>query len=221
MPAVCLVPRGVQEGFDTRLREPTFQALTNRPVTFQVYASATRTGDRVGDMVDLALDEISVLPRIQTVLRFGRKGVATEIPVQLAVRLTETGTLDIYCDSLQTEHRWPLQFDIRQEADLESRESADALGGVTAGRIEVARRTIRSVFGADRTLAPEQLRKQLEAISTCPKKSGPHRSSVCWPTNCSPVLIPVHPPISTRLSGSTHWATACVPVSAIRPTNCA
>src|SRR5204862_7190486 len=39
--AVCLVPRGTEEGFQTQLKQSAFQALPNQPVAFQIYASST------------------------------------------------------------------------------------------------------------------------------------------------------------------------------------
>ena len=171
--AVCLVPRGVQEGFDVRLNAPIFDALANQPVTFQVYTSTTRTGDQLGDVVSLELDEVSVLPPIRTVLRFGRKGVATRIPVQLAVRLTETGTLEIYCDSRKSEHRWPLQFDVRSEQEVADEERAE--DGVSAAQVAAAQAVIQATFDGQVTSdnPPEQVRKRLEAALGMGKENWP------------------------------------------------
>src|SRR5690606_29864352 len=73
-PAVCLVPRGAEEGFAAHLDEVPFEALTNQPVTFHLFTSTTRTGDDFGDVVALNPDAIQPLPPVRTVLRFGRKG---------------------------------------------------------------------------------------------------------------------------------------------------
>ena len=172
LPAVCLVPRGVQEGFDARLTAPTFTALTNQPVSFQVYTSAVRPDDRLGDVVTLDPEEVAVLPPVRTVLRFGRRAGATSLPVQLAVRLTETGTLEIYCDSLQTDHRWPLQFDVRAEAEAVD-EDGEEIPDVEPAKLDAACATIHAAFGGARTLAPEQVRKQLEADLGLPKEEWP------------------------------------------------
>ncbi len=51
IPAVCLVPRGAEEGFAGELRQPAFEVLANQPVAFQLFSSTTRLGDRVGDVV--------------------------------------------------------------------------------------------------------------------------------------------------------------------------
>ena len=48
-----------------------------------------------------------------TVFRYGRKSRHVELPVRLSVAFTEVGTLEIWCRSETTEHRWRLQFQVR------------------------------------------------------------------------------------------------------------
>ena len=72
--AVCLVPRGTEEGFTEELAQPAFQVLTNRPVSFQIFSSSTRLGDRMGDVVRLEEDEATPLPPLRTVLALWEKG---------------------------------------------------------------------------------------------------------------------------------------------------
>lgn len=164
--AVCLVPRGSEEGFETQLLNPAFDVLANQPVSFQLFSSSTRLGDRLGDVVELNEEEISIIPPIRTVLRYGKKAGAVSLPVQLAVRLTEVGTLEVWCESRQTPHRWRLQFDVRQEVD--SSPAAD-LPGETLEQavVEKARDKIRSALGGGTPGArvpPESITKDLEEI---------------------------------------------------------
>lgn len=171
--AVCLVPRGTEEGLEENLKEPDFVALTNQPVSFQVYSSSTRLGDRLGDVVQLAPEEVSILPPIRTVLKYGRKGVAQKLPVQLSVRLTEIGTLELWCQSEQTRHRWQLQFDVRQE--IETLESVLIVEEtIDQALIEDAQRKILQTFqGNVEEHPPERLRKELEAILELPRGKWP------------------------------------------------
>ncbi len=162
--AVCLVPRGAEEGFETRLLSPSFDVLANQPVSFQLLTSSTRLGDRQGDIVVLGEEEISVIPPIRTVLRYGKKAGAVRIPVQLGVRLTEVGTLEVWCGSKQTPHRWQLQFDIRQE--VEALPGA-GLGGETLEQevIDVALSRVRAAFGGEtpkERIPPETVTRDLE-----------------------------------------------------------
>ena len=173
--AVCLVPRGTEEGFQLELSEPEFQALANQPVAFQIYTSSTRLGDQIGDVVQLPPDEVSVLPPIRTVLRYGKRGVAQRLPVHLAVRLTEVGTLELWCDAQQTEHRWKLEFDVRQEIEPNPAGQASQAVAETVEQalIEAAQNEIQLTFqgsGSGKEHAPEGLRKRLETILELPKE---------------------------------------------------
>jgi len=163
--AVCLVPRGTEEGFHTRLDEPAFVALTNQPVSFQLFTSSTRLGDRLGDVVQLHSDEVTTLPPIRSVLRYGR-GVVNSIPVRLEVRLTEVGTLELWCRAQESEHRWRLQFDLRREAVAAPAASAPQ-STIDEADLERAHERIRSTF-IDKNAPPEHtpaaLRAALEQI---------------------------------------------------------
>ncbi len=108
---VCLVPKGTKEG--ERLVLPrTFKVLTNRPVKFPIYTSSLRD-DPLGAVVKLDENFVS-LPPLTTVLKFGRKSGAKEIPVELEVYLSEIGVLETYCRSVESPHRWRLQFALRE-----------------------------------------------------------------------------------------------------------
>ena len=175
--AVCLLPRGTEEGAQVTLTEPEFAALTNQPVSFQIYASSTRLGDKVGEVVKLDSTEVTVLPPIRTILHYGRRGVAQQLPVQLAVRLTEIGVLELWCQSKQSDHSWQLAFDVRGE--VESPSSGDAMTTVVEqATVEAAQRAIRRTFSGndgdtDGNYAPEGLRKRLESILELEKEAWP------------------------------------------------
>ncbi|MEZ4663699.1 MAG: hypothetical protein R2911_39705 [Caldilineaceae bacterium] len=173
--AVCLIPRGVEEGFEARLSELTFQVRANQPVAFQLYSSSTRLGDKLGDVVQLRPDEVTVLPPINTVLRYGRRASAVELPVQLGVRLTEIGTLEVWCEAQQSEHRWQLQFDVRQA--VSDPDAAPALTEtIDQTLVEEAQVLIRCTFGPDAQRGeypPERLRRALEETLTVAKEDWP------------------------------------------------
>src|SRR5437764_3229737 len=50
--AVCLVPRGTEEGNTLELDRDDLQLVANRPVSFRLYSSLTRTEDKLGDVVE-------------------------------------------------------------------------------------------------------------------------------------------------------------------------
>jgi hypothetical protein len=95
------------------------------------------------------------LPPIRTVLRFGKKLAIRKIPVHVVARLTEVGTLEVWCRSLATEHRWRLQFQLREHGASVSEPEAEAPAGaetvVNDAQLESATQTIRAVFPRDPT----------------------------------------------------------------------
>jgi hypothetical protein len=51
------------------------------------------------------------------VFRFGRKSRHVELPVHVSVAFTELGTLELWCRSKETDHRWRLRFQVRTAAE--------------------------------------------------------------------------------------------------------
>jgi hypothetical protein len=111
---LCLVPRGMEEGEAQEIAQPEFEVLANKPVAFPLYTATDRIGEHAGDVVAVRPGELAALPPLRTVLRFGRKLQETALPVHIEVRLTEIGTLQIWCRSRTTDHRWRLEFRLRE-----------------------------------------------------------------------------------------------------------
>jgi len=142
--ALCLVPRGMEEGEALEIAEPEFELLANRPVSLPLLTATDRSGEHAGDLVAAA--GLAPLPPIRTVLRFGRKLVEAALPVHLEVRLTEIGTLEIWCRSRTTDHRWRLEFRLREPVG-EAPAAGEAAGLVIEpARVEEAAGLLRAAF---------------------------------------------------------------------------
>ncbi|MBU3953904.1 MAG: hsp70 family protein, partial [Proteobacteria bacterium] len=121
--AVCLVERGLDEGSVIDLSEMAFDVRANEPVSFDVYSSSFRSGDRAGNIISID-DSLTSMTPIQTIVRFGKNGEKKTIPVTMGAEYTEMGTLAMYCQSSVSEHRWKLQFQLRDlGAAVESAET--------------------------------------------------------------------------------------------------
>jgi hypothetical protein len=110
--AICLVERGMEEGHKIELVDKEFHVLANQPVSFDLYSSSFRTGDHIGDMIDID-DSLTPLPPIHTVIQYGKKAKQTSLPVKVEACYTEVGTLALWCRSTLSTHRWRLQFQLR------------------------------------------------------------------------------------------------------------
>ncbi|HOL70700.1 MAG TPA: Hsp70 family protein [Bryobacteraceae bacterium] len=175
--AVCLVPRGTEEGSELELDIENLQLVANKPVSFRLYSSLTRTEDELGQMIEFAPSELDgdfhLHAPLNAVIRFGRRTGERLIPVKLGARLTEIGTLEIWCESKISEHRWRLQFQLRKKAEAEAPKRAAAV--ISEGALEAAKQAIRTVFApdGDRSIAPEQLPGKLEGALGLGKNSWP------------------------------------------------
>ncbi len=140
--AICIVERGLNEGTDVTLTDREFEVLTNQLVSFAVYSSSYRSGDRHGDVVTVD-ESMTALPSIQTVIKFGKKGLKTVLPVKIEVKYTEIGTISLWCKSLSSNHRWQLQFQLRSN----SAASAVAEEAVfDDSLVEAAKKQVKEVF---------------------------------------------------------------------------
>lgn len=112
--ALCLMPAAAEEGDVIDLPHRTFALRIREPVEFPLFVSSTRLTDRPGELVVVDPSEIASLPPIRTVLAAGKKHQPAEtIPVRLHARLTEIGTLDLWCSEPATNRSWKLVFDVR------------------------------------------------------------------------------------------------------------
>ncbi|HEY4002582.1 MAG TPA: Hsp70 family protein [Candidatus Xenobia bacterium] len=108
---ICLVSADMGEGDEATVREPEMVLKLGQPVSFPVVCSALRTADRPGDVVRFGADEpIDALPPLRTVL----KGEG-ETSIELQSRVSEIGTLELYCVRRDGAGQWRLQFDMRGE----------------------------------------------------------------------------------------------------------
>ncbi|MGE5568158.1 MAG: Hsp70 family protein [Rhodospirillales bacterium] len=175
--AVCLVPRGTEEGSELELDIENLQLVANKPVSFRLYSSLTRTEDELGQVIEFAPAELDgdfhLHAPLNAVIRFGRRTGERLIPVKLGARLTEIGTLEIWCESKISEHRWRLQFQLRKKAAAEAPKRAAAV--ISEGALDEAKQAIRTVFAldGDRSIPPEQLPGKLEAALGLGKNSWP------------------------------------------------
>ena len=171
--AVCLLSAGAEEGRGFDLEGRTFELRIREPVEFPLYYSSTRLTDPIGSLVPVDPLQMTALPPIRTVLQTSKKGAAETIHVALHAKLTEIGTLELWCTPAATDGakpstaaQWRLQFDIRSavQTDRSAHGGAGESGGVVDTTLaDQAREQIRCTFvGIDAAYKPESLIKRLE-----------------------------------------------------------
>ena len=175
-PAVCLVPRGAEEGSAIEIDNDALQLVANRPVSFRLYSSLTRTEDKLGQVLEFSTadPELHMHAPLNAVIRFGKKAEERLIPVKMGARLTEIGTLETWCESKISENRWNLQFELRKQAALQTAErKAAAVVSEQALKSSIA--LIESVFSptAKSPITPEEVPAKLEQAMGLGKNSWP------------------------------------------------
>jgi hypothetical protein len=180
---ICVLPAGIEEGSTLPLLNRDFSVLANRPVSFTLYSS--RTGhDAHGEVA--ALDEANVHRHapLVTLLRYGKKMRDVYLFMRLRATFTELGTLEIWCESRDTPHRWRLQFELRgEEPQAQQIDTAtpqpvlrhSSAVATSDAAVESALQLIHGVFGGsgNGTLAPETLANRMEVALGAKRDSWP------------------------------------------------
>ncbi|MEW5734599.1 MAG: Hsp70 family protein [Thermodesulfobacteriota bacterium] len=152
--ALCLVERGVEEGVSRELSDKEFSVAVNQPVSFSLYSSSFRSGDKSGDIIEID-DTLTELPPLNTVIRYGKKAGQVSIPVHLIAEYTETGALALWCRSGASDHRWRLSFQLR---NVEARQKPAEGEVLDESAVAEVLSLVASVFIASApAVAPEKL----------------------------------------------------------------
>lgn len=130
--ALCLCPAGLEPGTEVDLTQRTFAVQLSEPIELPLYVSSTRLTDKPGDVVPVEREQLTSLPPIRTVFRAGKQRETETVPVMLKARLTEVGTLDLWCSEIGGKRNWKLLFDIRSttQTDVSAGEATGNQQGV-------------------------------------------------------------------------------------------
>ncbi len=168
--AICVLPRGTESGVELALPERRFALRLGQPVRFHLVSSTSDTAWQAGELVDLATDDFIHLPPLTARLPPTSAGRKENVAVRLVAILTEVGTLEMQCVSVDdAERRWQLAFQVRAEAAADTADASAA--NATAGahpRLAQALALIEQTFGGQaQQVAPKevrQLRSRLERV---------------------------------------------------------
>src|SRR5262249_24995802 len=94
---LCVVPQHLEEGKEIALARPELELALGQPVLFPLYTSTVRSDDKSGDVLQVTSTQLRQLPPLHTILRGGKRSGVRNVPVTLAARCTEIGTLELYC----------------------------------------------------------------------------------------------------------------------------
>jgi hypothetical protein len=111
--ALCVVSFGMEEGTETMIPDREFGLVVGEPAEFRFLSSSVRKQDQVGTLVEDWGEDIEERSPLQVTLKLdGQLGKI--VPVRLETRVTELGTLEVWCVSRDGQ-RWKLELNIREK----------------------------------------------------------------------------------------------------------
>jgi hypothetical protein len=114
--ALCVVPFGMEEGSEADVPGQEFGLVVGAPAEFRFLGSTVRRSDPVGTMLEDwegQMDEMA--PMATTLEAPGNEGQT--VPVHLHGKVTEVGTLELWCISRDNKQRWKLEFNVRERQE--------------------------------------------------------------------------------------------------------
>jgi len=110
--ALCVAPFGMEEGAEANLSGKEFGLVVGEPVKFDFLGSNTRRRDIIGSVTEDWKGEIEPITTLETRLE-GETGAI--VPVTLETRVTEVGTLELWCVSREDKRKFKLEFNVREK----------------------------------------------------------------------------------------------------------
>jgi molecular chaperone DnaK (HSP70) len=112
--ALCVVPFGMEEGTESTIPDKEFGLVVGEPAEFRFLSSSVRKQDQAGSLLEDWGNDLEELSPLEVTLKLnGQQGAV--LPVRLETRVTELGTLEVWCVSRDGTNRWKLELNIREK----------------------------------------------------------------------------------------------------------
>jgi hypothetical protein len=131
-----------------------------------------------GEWFGVFEEKMKPLPPMRTVLRTRSRRDADPVAVNLHAKLTEIGTIDLWCSDVEKNRSWRLQFDIRSttQTDIDAHQSdAEQEGFIDEATWQECQSLIESTFAEEGKAKPDALIKSVAHVT------GMSRGQ--WPTS--------------------------------------
>ena len=115
--ALCVAKQGTEEGTTLDVPERTFAIRIGKTAEFKFFKSNCRREDNFGEIfedMDETFEDTSSLKLELEAYEGMKPGDIVDVKLQVAI--TEIGTLEVYCIELNGDHRWKLEFNVRESA---------------------------------------------------------------------------------------------------------
>ncbi len=116
--ALCVVPFGMEEGTEADVPGGEIGLVVGEQAFFRFFSSAIRKQDQPGDLVSSwSEQEIEETDSLEATLPPVEDLEDEYVPVRFHSRITELGVFELWCVSTNSDHRWKLEFSVREDAE--------------------------------------------------------------------------------------------------------
>ena len=167
--AVCVVPRGSQEGERHSAATRRLALKLGQPVRFELYASDDAAVHAPGQIVELDDEHFRPLPPVAAGFDVTESAQPEEVPVVLEGELSAIGTLELGCVEVDPAGEAPrhfrLAFELRSDQAKPSPEDRGNSPKSVGRRFDEAREAIERVFGKSRgDVRPREVKDLLREL---------------------------------------------------------
>lgn len=113
--ALCVVPMGMEEGSETSVPGQQIGLVVGEPAHFRFFSSSVRKNDKPGDVLtQWSEGELEETDSLEAELAPDEATEDAYVPVRFQPRVTELGSLELWCVGTQGNGRWKLEFSVRE-----------------------------------------------------------------------------------------------------------
>ena len=116
--ALCVVPFGMEEGTEVDVPSGEIGLVHGEPAEFRFFSSPVRHDDKPGQVLD-RWDEHELTETAPLVVTLPADEGVDEpyVPVRFQSRITELGMFELWCMGTQSDGRWKLEFNVREDGE--------------------------------------------------------------------------------------------------------
>jgi hypothetical protein len=104
----------MEEGTEATIPGREFGLVVGEPAEFRFLSSTVRKHDAVGTLIEDWGDDLLEQEPLEVMLEGQGTAVDQVVPVRLEAKVTEVGTLELWCVSRDGCQRWKLELNIRE-----------------------------------------------------------------------------------------------------------
>ncbi|TWU04836.1 Hsp70 family protein [Stieleria varia] len=112
--AVCVAPRGMEEGTEAEVPGNQVGVVVGKPAKFRFFASSVRADDVGTQLSRWTADELVEIEPITIELSTESADGESFVPVQFHSRITELGMFELWCHSTRNDEKWKMEFNARE-----------------------------------------------------------------------------------------------------------